>query len=295
MLLLFAFCVRCFVPSNWIRIGVASLFLFLFLFSYAFFLYLFSPIEPTLPTAGTHRNKIKKSSCQFKKSVSNLYARPICTAAVVANINGATYLEAKGQKDFKSHPHQSHQQRSSNAANMDFLISQVPATTNAVRQEQELRNNAGVLLLNGINNNLNVKQHLMHHQQQQQHRQHQQHLHHQQVQQKMTKKKLKLAQTQLDKLTQINIHLHGTYYFSIIFFLCIISIIIFVRFNRLFCVVPIFFCVLTRQRSNQQYLLLYSLTHYTLLCFFFVICFRRPLCYRLGIVPISETHVRSTH
>lgn len=178
---------------------------------------------------------------------------------------------------------------------MDFLISQVPATTNAVRQEQELRNNAGVLLLNGINNNLNVKQHLMHHQQQQQHRQHQQHLHHQQVQQKMTKKKLKLAQTQLDKLTQINIHLHGTYYFSIIFFLCIISIIIFVRFNRLFCVVPIFFCVLTRQRSNQQYLLLYSLTHYTLLCFFFVICFRRPLCYRLGIVPISETHVRSTH
>lgn len=33
------------------------------------------------------------------------------------------------------------------------------------------------------------------------------------TQSKMTKKQLKLAQAQLDKLTQINIHLHGTYEF----------------------------------------------------------------------------------
>lgn len=147
-----------------------------------------------------------------------MYARPTPTtnAAVVANINGATYLEAKGQKDFKSHPHQRHQ-RNSDAENMDFLISQVPTT--AARQEQELRNNAGVLLLNGINNNLNMKQQLMRHQKQQQHQQQLR----QQAQQKMTKKKLKMAQTQLDKLTQINIHLHGMYCI-IIFFMFFINI-----------------------------------------------------------------------
>lgn len=185
--------------------------------------------------AGTHRNKIKKSSSQFKKSVSNLYARPPTTVAtssnpsiaitspvnvVATNVNGATYLEAKGQKNFKSHPHQRHQRRNSDAANMDFLITQVPATTtNDARRKQELRgssnNNAGVLLLNGINNNLNVKQQLMHHQHLQQQ---QQHLHHQ----KMTKKKSKLAQTQLDKLTQINIHLHGMYFILIVFALLFI-------------------------------------------------------------------------
>lgn len=45
--------------------------------------------------------------------------------------------------------------------------------------------------------------------------QHQQHLH-----SKMTKKQLKLAQAQLDKLTQINIHLHGTFFFIIIISVC---------------------------------------------------------------------------
>lgn len=186
-------------------------FRFGFLIFVSFFsFYLFVSAEPTLPNNGTHRNKIKKSS--FKKSVSNLYPRPSAAAvAVVANLNGTTYLEAKGQEYFENDPHQRHQ-RTTNAANMDFLISQVSTTTNAACQQPELRKNAGVLILNGINNNLNVKQQLMHHQQQQQHH----HLHHQQVQQKMTKKKLKSAQTQLDKLTQIHIHLHGMYYFPII-------------------------------------------------------------------------------
>lgn len=36
----------------------------------------------------------------------------------------------------------------------------------------------------------------------------------QQLHRKMTKKQLKLAQAQLDKLTQINIHLHGKYVFA---------------------------------------------------------------------------------
>lgn len=36
-------------------------------------------------------------------------------------------------------------------------------------------------------------------------------LQHQHLHSKMTKKQLKLAQAQLDKLTQINIHLHGTF------------------------------------------------------------------------------------
>lgn len=35
-------------------------------------------------------------------------------------------------------------------------------------------------------------------------------LQHQHLHSKMTKKQLKVAQAQLDKLTQINIHLHGT-------------------------------------------------------------------------------------
>lgn len=39
-----------------------------------------------------------------------------------------------------------------------------------------------------------------------------------QTQHKMTKKQLKLAQAQLDKLTQINIHLHGNYFFFIFLF-----------------------------------------------------------------------------
>lgn len=198
------------------KLGSNSYFSFLFRISYLFifffssFIYFFL-VESTLPNGGTQRNKIKKSSSLPKLSVSNSYAWPYpnpttttaSTEAVVANVNGATYLEAKGQKDFKSHPRQRRQQNS-DAANMDFLISQVPATTNDARREQEL----GVLLLNGINNNdnnyLNVKQQLMNHQQQQQH---QQHLHHQRAQQKMTKKKMKLAQTQLDKMT----HLHGMY------------------------------------------------------------------------------------
>lgn len=236
---------------------------FSFVFSYFIFLFyhLLSSLEPTLPNGGAHRNRIKKSSSHFKKSVSNLYARPAHTtnaaAAVGANVNGVTYLEAKGQKDFKSHPHERYQ-RNSDAENMDFLISQVPTT--AARQEQELRNNAGVLLLNGINNNLNMKQQLMHHQKQQQH---QQHLHQQAQQQKMTKKKLKLAQTQLDKLTQINIHLHGMY--SILFF-CLIFLIIIFSFllQRFIYVLWVFRCSYVAQFSfmcahcstimiNQQY------------------------------------------
>lgn len=38
-----------------------------------------------------------------------------------------------------------------------------------------------------------------------------------QEQQKMTKKELKMAQAQLNKLSQINIHLHGTFLFLFFF------------------------------------------------------------------------------
>lgn len=85
---------------------------------------------------------------------------------------------------------------------MEFLIPQVPS---AGRQGQATGNSAGALLLTGINNHTNENYHLL-----------------RQAQQKMTKKQLKLAQAQLDKLTQINIHLHGMlllfrFFISIIF------------------------------------------------------------------------------
>lgn len=46
---------------------------------------------------------------------------------------------------------------------------------------------------------------------------------HPQQHNKMTKKQLKLAQAQLDKLTQINIHLHGTYVFYVFFYILYFS------------------------------------------------------------------------
>lgn len=70
---------------------------------------------------------------------------------------------------------------------MEFLIPQAPA----VRPGQPLmsrKNGGGYLSGNDIKENL----------------------HQLQTNHKMTKKQLKLAQAQLDKLTQINIHLHGT-------------------------------------------------------------------------------------
>lgn len=271
----------------------------MFFFFFSYFYHLFSSVEPTLPNGGTHRNRIKKSSSHLKKSVSNLYARPAHTnnAALVANVNGATYLEAKGQKDFKSHPHQRHQ-RDCDAENMDFLISQVPTT--AARQEQELRNNAGVLLLNGFNNNLNMKQQLMHHQKQQQH---QQHLH-QQAQQKMTKKKLKLAQTQLDKLTQINIHLRGMYFLLLFYFFSIFSYFPFLPFDGWFlfyeyssvrrCSIFIYVCAhcSTIIMINQQY---NSFTFSTSLLLHCNSLSMLPMVSMRYCSDISDIHVRSRH
>lgn len=213
----------------------SSVFFLFFSFIFRFFFFcLFVRIEQTVPGGSIHRNKIKKSSSQLKKSVTNLYGRPHqrhpTTTTTVANVNGGTHLQANDRNDFKSHPriewHERHNSNTTTTVNMDFLISRMPtataatSTANAVRPEKELQSNGGVLLVNGINNNnnnnniLNAKQRQYQLEQEQQqkllHRRQQQHLQHQ-VQQKMTKKKLKLAQTQLDKLTQINIHLHGMY------------------------------------------------------------------------------------
>lgn len=53
----------------------------------------------------------------------------------------------------------------------------------------------------------------------------------QQQQNKMTKKQLKMAQAQLDKLTQINIHLHGTYvFFYVLFYIMFYSVLQFYVF-----------------------------------------------------------------
>lgn len=96
--------------------------------------------------------------------------------------------------------------------NMDFLISHPPRTTtlgttatgqdaitaqkHQQQQQQQLVQNSGLFLTNNsikIINNLNIISSSNNHQR----------FH------KMTKKESKLAQAQLDKMTQINIHLHG--------------------------------------------------------------------------------------
>lgn len=78
---------------------------------------------------------------------------------------------------------------------MEFLMPQAPV----VRSSQPLmsrKNGGGFLSGNDIKENL----------------------HQLQTNHKMTKKQLKLAQAQLDKLTQINIHLHGIKQMQFLFF-----------------------------------------------------------------------------
>lgn len=78
---------------------------------------------------------------------------------------------------------------------MEFLMPQAPA----LRQSQPsmARKNGGVYLI-GTTADMKENYHQL------------------QAQHKMTKKQLKLAQAQLDKLSQINIHLHGMFFFSVV-------------------------------------------------------------------------------
>lgn len=188
-------------------------------FSHCFFL--FSPliIHPNNGNCldSISSNKIRKASVpKFKKtsekSVSNRSTL----------VGSAACFQSPCQTYPKNSPFNRRQQQPIDRveSKMDFLVTQV---STAVRQEQELRKNAGVLLMNRINNHFNgnhQQQYQMQpssmllQQSQPQENQRQTETKKQgtmniQPQTKMTKKKLKLAQTQLDKLTQINIHLNG--------------------------------------------------------------------------------------
>lgn len=180
--------------------------LFVLFISLSFFV-LFRYSDP-ISSNGTH--KIRKSATKFKKS-SSIYGRPAVLSSTSASlVNSAACFQSPCRKHPKNHPFQ-RQERPSRDMNMDFLLPQVPIS---VHHERESQKNANVLLLNGINSgHLNGKENLLGKKEAKQRDEVAASAPKLLSSAKMTKKKLKMAQTQLDKLTQINIHLHGMYCF----------------------------------------------------------------------------------
>ncbi|GAB0088266.1 Ankyrin repeat and fibronectin type-III domain-containing protein 1 [Sergentomyia squamirostris] len=102
-------------------------------------------------------------------------------------------------------------QRKPNKSEMEFLIPHPPTSSRQPRQVASSQN--GTFVRSHSINEQSHHQLMLQHQQQKQQQQQQHQLHNQfnQHQTKMTKKQLKLAQAQLNKLTQINIHLHALF------------------------------------------------------------------------------------
>lgn len=165
--------------------------------------FIYYHLETVLPES-EHKNKIR-SSANVVQLTSNPY------------MNGGTQIKLNGHHS-KRHHHlnylhqlevqEKHHMKPSylcERKNMEFLIPQVPnavATTTANTNRQQktmLKTNivGSGLTLNDINNHLSENFRLI------------QTASGTAAQPKMTKKQLRLAQAQLDKLTQISIHLQG--------------------------------------------------------------------------------------
>lgn len=159
-----------------------------------------------------HISKIRPSSLQPPSQITtnphNLKSASSSSAAAVAN--GKAYFQTRRQLFHNNQYNEpltdsNYQQKLNqskppaiNRKNMEFLIPQVPNPTST----RQTNLGGPGLKLNNIKNHFNDNFHII---------QTKPTATSNAAQPKMTKKQLKLAQAQLDKLTQINIHLQGMY------------------------------------------------------------------------------------